>query len=94
MDDFKHTTDGDIDLNGNDIAYDTGDAWHKRDIIIQKQGDIKATPLLGVGVRKFFNDENTEPLLRSIRKNFTRDGMKVRSVGIDNNVITEDSYYE
>lgn len=94
MIDFKHTNDGDIDLSTDDIQTDISDGWHKRDIIISKPGEIIEAPTLGVGVFNFLNDENPENLLRSVRQNFTKDGLKVVKLSYINGVLTEESYYE
>ena len=94
MIDFKHTSTGDIDLIGDDISYTISDGRHKRDILLSKPGDIIEAPLLGVGIFDYLNNENPETMLRSIRQNFVRDGMRVSSLSYVNGAIKEDASYD
>ena len=74
MIDIGHTANGDIDLQAGDIFYAERIGQHQRGILLAGKGHM--------------NDNEPDRLLRSIRKEFTRDGMKVSKVSLDN-VVAE-----
>ena len=89
MIDIRHTANGDIDLQAGDILYTESTGQHQRDILLADKGHYKESPETGVGALEYMNDNEPDRLLRSIRKEFTRDGMKVSKVSLDN-VVAED----
>lgn len=92
--DITHTPDGDIELGTGDMAYSESTNQHKRDIVLADKGHYKEVPEAGVGAANFVHDTNPENLLRSIRKEFTKDGMKVKNIGIIRGQIINDAEYE
>lgn len=88
MIDIQHTSNGDIDLTSGDLLYTESTAQHQRDILISGKGHYKESPETGVDVMEYVNDNEPEKLLRSIRKEFTRDGMKVKKVSMDNTIAS------
>lgn len=82
MTDIKHTDTGDIDLSSHDLQYADSDAQHQKDILLSQKGHYKEHPGLGVGIADYTNETDPEALLRSIRKEFSADGMKVSRVTI------------
>lgn len=95
MRDFKQTESGDLDLSGGDINMIEPTLQHQRDAILTTPGAIKATPLAGVGAETYFNDENPEDLLRKIRQELIKDGMKVKKISMsDTQQIEIQAYYE
>lgn len=88
MIDIGHTANGDIDLQAGDILYAESTGQHQRDILLADKGHYKESPETGVGALEYMNDNEPDRLLRSIRKEFTRDGMKVSKVSLDN-VVAE-----
>lgn len=88
MIDIGHTANGDIDLQVGDILYAESTGQHQRDILLANKGHYKESPETGVGALEYMNDNEPDRLLRSIRKEFTRDGMKVSKVSLDN-VVAE-----
>jgi hypothetical protein len=94
MIDFKRTSSGDIDLSSGDLQFGNMSAYHKKDIIIMKQGDLKHAPTLGVQIYAYINEDDTEKVLLKIRKNFRRDEIKIVSLSFNNNILSEQSYYE
>ena len=84
MIDIQHTSDGDLDLSTGDVLYGESTAQHQRDILLAGKGHYKEAPETGVGVMEYINDSDAGNLLRSIRKEFTRDGMKVTRLSMDN----------
>lgn len=88
MIDIGHTANGDIDLQADDILYAESTGQHQRDILLADKGHYKESPETGVGALEYMNDNEPDRLLRNIRKEFTRDGMKVSKVSLDN-VVAE-----
>ena len=82
MTDIKHTDNGDIDLSNRDLQYANSDEQHQKDILLAQKGYYKEHPELGVGIADFTNETDPESLLRSIKKEFSTDGMKVSRVTI------------
>lgn len=54
-------------------------------ILLAEKGEIKNSPLLGVGIASYLDDETPSELLREVRINLRMDGQKIRSCGFDNN---------
>jgi hypothetical protein len=55
---------------------------------------MKHVPDRGVGVETYFNDEQPEDMLREIRQQLIKDGMKVKSIGMEGQNVKLDGYYE
>ncbi len=95
MTDIKHTEDGDIDLSSHDLQYADSDAQHQKDILLSQKGHYKQYPEVGVDIAAHINETDPESLLRSIRKEFAADGMKITKVTV--NALGEletDAHYE
>ncbi|KAA6339870.1 hypothetical protein EZS27_012235 [termite gut metagenome] len=82
MIDIKQTPTGDIDLSTKDIFYGESTEQHQRDILLCGKGHFKSSPLTGVDAASYLNDENPDEFLRAARKEFSRDGMKVKSLSV------------
>lgn len=94
MIDIKNTRDGDLDLSGGDINYSESSEQHQQDILLADKGHYKEAPACGVGIINFLHETDPESLLRTIRKEFARDGMKVKKVTIQNGEIIPEAEYE
>lgn len=95
MQDFKHTTDGDIDLTSGDIVMAEATLQHQRDILRTRIGELKDTPTIGVGIEDYLNDESPEDLLRKARKELVKDGQKVVEISsTPTGKIEISAYYE
>jgi hypothetical protein len=92
--DFLQNTDGDLDLNGNDIVMVDAALQHERDIILTRPGALKHAPARGVGIEDYFNDDSDEDLLRKTRQEMIKDGIKVLSIKKTNGEIEAIGYYE
>lgn len=86
MIDIQHTAGGDIDLTPGDLLYAESTGQHQKDILLSGKGHYKECPELGVDATEYVNDNGPENLLRSIRNEFIRDGMKVTQVSMDNTI--------
>ncbi|MDX9703939.1 MAG: hypothetical protein RBU23_12985 [Candidatus Auribacterota bacterium] len=95
MQDIRQNKNGDIDLSGGDIHYTESTVAHQRDLLLTTMGSLKHSPVTGVGIQDFINDENPAEMLRMVRKKFIRDGMTVNSVGLNQARQLEiDAYYD
>lgn len=88
--DIKHTDNGDIDLSTGDMLYVEATQQHQKDLLLADKGHYKEAPEAGIGALNYLNDTEPENLYRAIRKEFTRDGMKVTKV----NLTETEAYYE
>lgn len=88
MRDFIQDIDGDLNLDNGDIIMGEATLQHQRDCILTRAGSMKHAPARGVGVEDYFNDENQEDLLRKIRQELTKDGMKINQLGTNSKPAT------
>lgn len=95
--DILETADGDIDFSSGDIVYTESTQQHERDLLYARKGDYKAAPGVGVGVENYLKDERAADMLPEIRRQFTNDGMTVRSLKLTSNgdkgTVTIDASY-
>lgn len=96
MRDFLQDTDGDIDLTNGDIVMGEATLQHQRDIVLTSPGALKHAPARGVGVEDYFNDDSKESLLRKIRQEVIKDGVKISSLAVNaaTGRIEINGYYE
>lgn len=95
MRDYKQTTSGDLALDGGDLEVVESTYQHQRDLLLSSKGHIRDKAESGVGIVNFLHDNDPEGLLRSARKEFAADGMKVKKVGfnpVTNELETEATY--
>lgn len=87
---------------GEDLAVSAGDfaavestAMHQRQLIVDKPGDLKFDPIVGVGAFDFIQDDGgLGELARVIAKEFSQDGMDVIGVSVGTNgVVNSDAFY-
>lgn len=72
-----------IIASGDFVAHNSVNQ-HQRLLLITHPGDWGERPTVGVGISAFINEESPEAMLREVRLQFTRDGMRIRSLRIDN----------
>lgn len=91
--DLKQQDNGDL---SPDFELVEPTAQHQRDLLILAPGQSKEFPLAGVDSIKYLHDDDTTTYLRTIRQQFTKDGMKVNSIGLDPATmhLTIDAEYE
>lgn len=94
MHDITFTQDGDVELGLGDITYTESTGQHKRDLLLSDRGHVKEFPGVGIGVNNFLHDTDPENFFRTIRKECTKDGMKVYRVGAEAGEIIIDAEYE
>lgn len=82
MVDIKFDETGDVDISVKDIQYTESTEQHQRDLILADKGHYKEMPGVGIGAINFIHDESPDDFLRTVRKEFTKDGMKVQKITI------------
>lgn len=93
--DIRQTnSDGDIDLSGGDLEWIEPTEQHQRDLLIAAPGFYKEAPTVGVDSTRTLLDNDTAVYLRRIRKQFTKDGMRVQSLDYQNEELTIEAEYE
>lgn len=93
MIDVKHRDNGDIDLSSGDLQMTESTAQHQTDILTAVKGSYKEFPTVGVGMVDYIAENNKEGLLRAVRKQFSADGMRVKSISMTD-TINVDAEYE
>lgn len=95
MTDIKHTDNGDLDFSTGDLQYATSDYQHQKDILLSRKGYYKEHPAMGVDIMEHINETEPETLLRTIKKEFASDSMKVTKVVLTAaGEIETDAHYE
>lgn len=94
MTDIKETTEGDVWFENGDLSYTESSEQHERNLLLSDKGHYKRSPDIGVGAINFVNDTTTDELLLQVRREFTKDGMKVRKVIYRQGELTTDAIYE
>lgn len=92
--DIRHTENGDIDLGTGDLFLDEPTEQHQRDLLICGQGHVKESPMVGVDSVKHLLDHDEPDYLRRVRIEFAKDGMKVKSVAMEDAELIIDASYE
>lgn len=94
MKDILLDNDGDVIIT-DDIGYAADSTLqHQRDILLSAKGHYKDAPTVGVDIASQVNESNPEQLLRSVRLELTRDGMRVNTVAYSNDNLKIEAYYE
>ena len=92
--DITHTEDGDVELGTGDVTYTESTGQHKRDLSLADKGHFKESPAAGVGAFNCKHDTDPENFYRTVRKECSKDGMKVMDVGQANGEVVIDAEYE
>ncbi len=86
--------------DNNDLLVGSGDfgvgdasAQSQRLLLLLNKGELKQSPLTGVGITSYIDDEDAAGLMRSIRTEFVKDGIRVKKIDFTNGKITTDAEY-
>jgi len=74
----------DLDLHAGDLATGFSDLQHQQLLLMTNRGNIKEFPAVGIDAFGYLQDNDTSALLREIRRQFTADGMEVKTINITN----------
>lgn len=89
--------DDDLDLqvvNGT-LAFGDVTYQNQKILILANKGDLKESPMRGVGAIRFIEESNPDNLAREIRTEFITDGMIVEKIKIDSDFkIDVEAFYK
>ncbi|HEY1166115.1 MAG TPA: hypothetical protein VGE90_13130 [Chitinophaga sp.] len=74
----------DLDLHAGDLVTGFSDHQHQQLLLMTNRGNIKEFPAAGIDAFGYLQDNDTSALLREIRRQFTADGMEVKTINITN----------
>lgn len=97
MIDYKQgeNNDCDLDFSAGDLQYTESTGQHQRDLILADKGHIRDSPECGVGSINYIQDEDREDYLRTVRKELSKDGQRVKSIyETETGQIIVDAEYE
>lgn len=81
--DILLSEDFDLKVDNGDLVIGESTAQHQQCLLMAKKGDIKQAPTVGVDVFNEIDDERPEDLMRQIRLQFSKDGMKVDKLQVE-----------
>lgn len=94
MKDILLNEDLDLDIRAGDLAAGYSDLQHQQLLLITNRGNIKEYPAVGIDAFGYLQDNNMSALLREIRKQFSADGMQVKTINItDTGQLNIDAAY-
>ena len=79
---------------GHDLVVGDVTLQNQALILLAQPGEWKEHPMVGCGIEGITNDEDNGQWRRDIREQLTRDGMKVRTLKINQDNIEIDAEYE
>jgi len=83
----------DITIVGGDFVIAESTEQHQKQLLISDKGSWKENPSIGVGYMNYIDAENgVTDLAAAIKTEYTRDGMEVSSVTVNNNIKVEADY--
>jgi hypothetical protein len=94
MKDILLNEDLDLDIRAGDLTTGYSDLQHQELLLVNNRGNIKEFPTVGIDAFGYLQDNNTSALLREIRKQFSADGMQVKTIDItDTGQLNIDATY-
>lgn len=71
---------GDLLCEEGDFVAGDATYQHQADLLHGQEGEYKQFPTTGVGLFQLLNDEDKTEMVRKIRAQFTRDGMRIDTI--------------
>lgn len=94
MNDLMLNTSNDLLIENDDLVIAESTRQHQMCLLKTSKGQLKESPLVGVGVEMYLNSENEiGGLLGDIKQEFEKDGMAVKSLSFSDNKINIDASY-
>lgn len=94
MMDIKLDSEGDVVVASGDFVIVESKAEHNKNLILSSKGEFTEFPTVCVGAINYVDDENPHDLIRAITAELQRDGMDVKSVAMEGEIIVTDGYYK
>ena len=83
----------DLLIENGDLALSDSTQQNQQILLLADKGILREHPTAGVGIESFLKDDNGDEMLREIRIQFTKDGMKVRRLGLEGSKLAVDASY-
>lgn len=94
MKDFIIDENNELAIDNGDFIIDESDVQNQQLLLISDKGDWKENPTVGVGIKRWLSDDEPAGLLAEIKKEFQRDGMKVKDLSLtDDKILNVDAHY-
>lgn len=87
------TTDDLVFANGDFVAAEST-LIHQKNLLQHGKGQYKDFPLTGVGAEEYLNDEDPNDFLQEVHRQFSKDGMRVKSVKMVTGKLQVDAEYK
>ena len=84
---------GDLMMAHRDLVIGESTNQHQQLLLVTAPGEWKSTPLAGVGLAAWLNDERTGNLVTEVRRQFKSDGMEVRDISYEQGRLKIDATY-
>lgn len=85
---------GDLKIVNGSVAIGDAKRDNERLLLLIEKGELRSAPLRTVGLRSYLDDENPDAMMREIRRQFERDGMKVRRLDYSNGKLSMNTAYD
>jgi hypothetical protein len=94
MKDLILDIDRDVMIASDDLVIGFSDEQHREHLLVLEKGALKENLSTGVGLASFIEAEDEAGLLREVAIQFSGDGMKVKSVKLENNLLKTEAPYQ
>lgn len=84
----------DLLIENGDFVIGESTLQHQMTLLLADKNDFKQHPDVGVGIESYLDDESPADMHREVRLQFSRDGMKVKSIITLEGKLNIDAEYE
>ncbi len=91
--DYVLNEQGDLKIENGDFVFGDATRDNERLMLLAEKGEWKHSPLSGVGIRSFLDDEHPTEFEREVRRQFGRDGAKVETLSYQNEELKLTTIY-
>lgn len=84
----------DLLLDQSDLVLGESTVQHQHLLLVTHPGEWKQSPLAGVGLDYWLNEERSGDMTAEVRRQFKADGMMVNSIGYEQGRLKIDAVYE
>lgn len=94
MKDLILDEDRDLMIDADDLVIGVSDEQHREHLLLLEKGALKENLGVGVGLASFIEAEDEAGLLREVAIQYSADGMKVKTVKLENNILKTEAPYQ